>query len=115
MAICGCGLPACCCQPAVAGGVIYADLWVELNTPLALQALFTQSSPVHGDATATSFPLSTGGGDTSPAFSGLHVYLQFTWEVCFPSSPVKISSLCHSQTFLLLVSGHLPPLPPSPL
>jgi hypothetical protein len=27
--ICGCGLPACCCQPAVAvaGGVIYADLW----------------------------------------------------------------------------------------
>jgi hypothetical protein len=30
MAICGCGLPAHCCQPAVAGGVIYADLWVEL-------------------------------------------------------------------------------------
>jgi hypothetical protein len=25
--ICGCGLPAHCCQPAVAGGVIYADLW----------------------------------------------------------------------------------------
>jgi hypothetical protein len=24
--ICGCGLPAHCCQPAVAGGVIYADL-----------------------------------------------------------------------------------------
>jgi hypothetical protein len=46
MAICGCGLPACCCQPAVAGGIIYADLWGELNTHLALQALFTQSSPV---------------------------------------------------------------------
>jgi hypothetical protein len=46
MAICGCGLPAWCCQPAVAGGVIYADLWGELNTNLALQALFTQSSPV---------------------------------------------------------------------
>jgi hypothetical protein len=30
----------------------------------------------------TSFPLSkhTGGGDTIPAFSGWHVYLQFTWE-----------------------------------
>jgi hypothetical protein len=46
MAICGCGLPACCCQPADAGGFIYADLWVELSTHLALQALFTQSSPV---------------------------------------------------------------------
>jgi hypothetical protein len=30
MAICGCGSPACCCQPAVAGGVIYADLRVSL-------------------------------------------------------------------------------------
>jgi hypothetical protein len=47
MAICGCGLPACCCQSAVAGGVIYADLWDELSTHLAQQALFTQSSPVH--------------------------------------------------------------------
>jgi hypothetical protein len=45
--ICGCGLPAHCCQPVVAGGVIYADLRGELNTHLALQALFTQSSPVH--------------------------------------------------------------------
>jgi hypothetical protein len=44
--ICSCGLPACCCQPAVAGGIIYADLWVELSTHLALQALFIQSSPV---------------------------------------------------------------------
>jgi hypothetical protein len=42
----GCGLPARCCQPAVAGGVIYVDLWGELSTHPALQALFTQSSPV---------------------------------------------------------------------
>jgi hypothetical protein len=34
MAICGCCLSAHCCQPAVAVGVIYADLWDELNTPL---------------------------------------------------------------------------------
>jgi hypothetical protein len=47
MAICGCGLPACCCQPAVAGGIIYADLRGELSTHLAPQALFTQRSPVH--------------------------------------------------------------------
>jgi hypothetical protein len=46
MAIWGCSSPACCCQPAVARGFIYADLRSELNTHLALQALFTQSSPV---------------------------------------------------------------------
>jgi hypothetical protein len=44
--ICSCGLPARCCQPAVAGGVIYTDLRGELSTHLALQALFTQISPV---------------------------------------------------------------------
>jgi hypothetical protein len=44
--MCGCGLPAHCCQPAVAGDVIYADLWGELSTHLAPQALFSQSSPV---------------------------------------------------------------------
>jgi hypothetical protein len=46
MAICGCGLPAHCCQPAVAGGLIYSDLRGDLSTHLALQALFMQSSPV---------------------------------------------------------------------
>jgi hypothetical protein len=44
--ICNCDLPAHCCQPAVAGGIIYADRRGELNTYLAPQALFTQSSPV---------------------------------------------------------------------
>jgi hypothetical protein len=98
MAICGCGLPACCCQPAVAGGIIYADLWGELSTHLAQQALFTQSSPVR-DATATSFSLSkhTVGGDTAPTFSGLCVCLQLTWEVGLPPSPVEFSSLRHSH------------------
>jgi hypothetical protein len=48
-------------------------------------------------ASATSFSLSkhTGGGDTAPAFSGLRVCLQFTWEVGLPPSPVEFSSLCH--------------------
>jgi hypothetical protein len=79
MAICGCGLLACCCQPAVAGGVIYADLRSELSTLLAPQALFTKSSPVR-DATATSFPLSKypGGGDIAPNFLSLRVCLQLT-------------------------------------
>jgi hypothetical protein len=93
--ICSCGLPAHCCQPAVAGGIIYADLWGELSTHLDLQALFIQSSV--RDATVTSVPLSkhTGGGDTAPAFSGLHVYLQFTWEVGLPPFPVEFSSHHH--------------------
>jgi hypothetical protein len=37
----GLGSPAHCCQPAVAGGFIYADLRSEFNTHLAPQALFT--------------------------------------------------------------------------
>jgi hypothetical protein len=47
--------------------------------------------------TATSFPLSkhTVGGDTAPAFSGQRVYLQLTWEVGLPPSPVEFSSLHH--------------------
>jgi hypothetical protein len=50
------------------------------------------------------FP-STGGGDTAPAFSGLCVYLQFTWEVGLPPSPVEFSSHRHfyklSRSWLL--------------
>jgi hypothetical protein len=46
MGICSCGLPAHCCQPAVAGSVIYADLWGKLSIHLAPQELFAQSSPV---------------------------------------------------------------------
>jgi hypothetical protein len=50
-----------------------------------------------GFHTATSFPLSkhTGGGDTAPAFSSQHIYLQFTWEVGLPPSPVEVSSHRH--------------------
>jgi hypothetical protein len=96
MSIWGCCSPARCCQPAVAGGFIYADLRSELSTHLALQTLFTQSSP-RPDDTATSFPLSkhTGGGGATPTFSGQCVYLQFPWEVTLPPSPVEFSSHCH--------------------
>jgi hypothetical protein len=54
--ICTCGLPAHCCQPAVAGGVVYADLWGELSSHLVPQALFAQFSCA--GASATNFPLS---------------------------------------------------------
>jgi hypothetical protein len=53
-------LPACCCQPAVAGGVIYADLRGELNTHLTLQALFTQSSVQEPLLQAFPFPCTLG-------------------------------------------------------
>jgi hypothetical protein len=43
MAICSSGSPACCCQPAVAGGFIYADRRSELNIYLAPQVLFTHA------------------------------------------------------------------------
>jgi hypothetical protein len=85
-------LPACCCQPAVAGGVIYADIRGEFITRLAPQALFAQISPVR-EPLLQAFPFpSTGKGDTAPAFSGLRVYLQFMWEVGLPLSPVQFSS-----------------------
>jgi hypothetical protein len=50
-------------------------------------------------ASASSFSLSkhTGKGDITPTFSGLHVYLQFMWEVGLPPSPVEFSSLHHSH------------------
>jgi hypothetical protein len=63
-------------------------------------------------ATTISFPLwkHTGGGDTAPDFSGWHVYLQFTWEVGLPPSPVEFSSHHHfyklSHSWLLQMCCH---------
>jgi hypothetical protein len=70
----------------------------------------------HTLATIGRLPLSkhTGGGGTTPAFSGWHVYLQFTWGVPLPPSPVKFSS--HSHFYKLSsskVAGRVPPLLPS--
>jgi hypothetical protein len=50
----------------------------------------------------------TGGGDTAPAFSGLHVYLQLTWEVGLPllSCGVFLPPPL-LQAFLLLVATAL--------
>jgi hypothetical protein len=113
MAICGCGLPAHCCQPAVAGGVIYADLRGELNTPLAPQA---QSSPVR-EPLLQAFPFPSTLGEVT-----LHSLSQacvFIYSSCgkwvFPLSCGIFLPLPLLQAFLLLVAGRVPPLPPKPL
>jgi hypothetical protein len=108
-------LPARCCQPAVSGGFIYADLRGELSTHLAPQALFTQSSPVR-DATATSFPLSkhTGGGHTAPAFSGLPVFIYSSHgKWVFPPLLWSFPPTALLQAFPLLIAWRVPPLLPS--
>jgi hypothetical protein len=111
--ICSCCLPAGCFQPAVAGDVIYADLWGELNTHLALQALFTQSSPVH-EPLLQAFPFPSTLGKVT-----LHPHSQacmFIYSSCgkwvfhpllcsFPPTatftsfpaPVEFSSLSHAH------------------
>jgi hypothetical protein len=85
--ICGCGLPARCCQPAVAGSIIYADLSGELSTHLAPQALFTQSSPVR-EPLLQAFP--------------------------FPSTLGEVTLHPHSQAGMFIYSSHgkwvFPPL-----
>jgi hypothetical protein len=98
-------MSACCC----CRHYLCRSLWGELSNHLAPQALFTQSSPVHEPLLqAFSFP-STG----------------FLWPLClFTAHMGSASSLLScgvflpppfSQTFLLLVAGRIPPLPPEPL
>jgi hypothetical protein len=55
--------------------------------------------------TVTSFPLSKHIGvcGATHTFSGQHVYLEFTWEVTLPPSPVEFSS--HRQFYKLSCSG----------
>jgi hypothetical protein len=115
MAIWGCGSPAHCCQPALAGGFIYADLGSEFNTHLAPQALFTQSSSVH-EAVLQAFPFpSTLGVVTLHQLSQACVFIYSScgkWVLSpllwsFPPSATFTS-------FLLLVAGRVLPLLPSP-
>jgi hypothetical protein len=90
MAICGCGLPAHCCQPALAGGFIYADVRSELNTHLALQALFTQSFPVP-DPLLQAFPFpSTLGEVTLHPLSQAGMFIYSSREKwAFPPLPLS--------------------------
>jgi hypothetical protein len=115
MAICSCGSPARCCQPAVAGGFIYADLRGELSTHLAPQALFARSSPGRKPL-LQAFPFPSALGEVT-----LHQLSQAC--VFIESSRGKWSSLLSCgvflpqlllQAFLLLVARRVLPLLPSP-
>jgi hypothetical protein len=128
MAIYGCGLPVRGCQPAVAGGFIYADLRSELSTHLALQALFTQSPVREPLLPAFPFP-STLGEVTLPLLQAFLLLIAGRFccscrPVClftahmgggsFPLSCGVFLPLPLSQAFPLLVAGCTPLLPPSP-
>jgi hypothetical protein len=112
MAIWSWGSPTHCCQPAVAGGFIYADLRSELNTHPALQALFTQSSPVC-EPLLQAFPFpSTLGEVTLHLLSQAGVFLY----VGSGSSPLSCGVFLLPpllQAFPLLVAGRVPLLLPS--
>jgi hypothetical protein len=100
-------LPACCCQPAVAGDVIYADLWGELSTHLALQALFTEISPVR-EPLLQAFPFPSTLGEVTLHLCSPGPACLFTVHVGGGSSPLSCAvflPLPLSQAFLLLITG----------
>jgi hypothetical protein len=106
MAIWDCGSSAHCCQPAVAEGFIYADLWGELNTHIAPQTLFTQSSPGRDCHCYKLSPFQAHWGRWH-CISFLRPACLFTAHVGvgLPPSPVEFSSHCHfyklSRSWLL--------------
>jgi hypothetical protein len=111
MSIWGCGLPAHCCQPAVAGGSIYA---------LAPQAFFTQSSPVCSWTVLLSccyklspFQAHWGQWHCTRFLRPACLFIVHVGSGSSPLSCGVLPPLPLSQAFLLLVAGHVLPLPPS--
>jgi hypothetical protein len=113
MAICSCGLPARCCQPAVAEGIIYADLRSELSTHLALQALLTQSSVCKPLLQAFPFPSTLWEVTLHPLSQACVFIYSSRGRWVFPLSCGVFLPLPLSQAFPLLVAGHTAPLLPS--
>jgi hypothetical protein len=115
MSVWVCDSPGRCCQPAVAGGFIYADLRNELSTHLAPQALFTQSSPVHDHHCYKLSPFQAHGGRWH-YIRLLRLACLFTVHVGSGSSPLSSGAFLTQpllQAFPLLVAGCVPPLLPS--
>jgi hypothetical protein len=110
--ICGCGLPAHCCHPAVAGSVIYADLRSELSTHLTPQALFTQSSPVL-ELLLQAFPFSSTLGEVTLhplsqacvfvySSRGKWVFLSLLWSFLPTATFTSFPTLDYWAVLLLL-------------
>jgi hypothetical protein len=115
MAICGCGSPAHCCQLAVAGGFIYADLRSELNTHLAPQALLLRVLlGVSHWYKLSPFKAPWGRWHCT---SFLRPVCLFTVHMGSGPSPLSYGvslPLPLLQAFLLLISGCVLPFLPSP-
>jgi hypothetical protein len=84
-----CPLLSACC---FAGAFIYADLWGELSTHLAPRLCLLRVLLCASCCYKLSPFQAHWGGDTAPTFSGLRVYLQLTWKVSLPPSPVDFTS-----------------------
>jgi hypothetical protein len=70
----------------VAGSIIYADLWVELSTHLALQALFAQSTNVREPLLqAFPFPSPLGKVTLHPHSQACVFIYSSCWRWVFPS------------------------------
>jgi hypothetical protein len=116
MSICSCGSPAHCCQPAVAGGFIYADVSSELNTHLAPQALFCSEFSWARCHCYKLSPFQAHWGRWH-CTSFLSSMCLFTVHVGSGSSPLSCGVFLPKpllQAFPLLVAGCVPPLLPSP-
>jgi hypothetical protein len=103
--------PFCFLQYTALPTFCNCHLFCMRSGPPPLQCAF------HTSAAVISLPISkhTGGDGTTPAFSGLLIYLLFMWEVSLPPSPVELSS--HNHFYKLSrskVARQGPPLLPSP-
>jgi hypothetical protein len=119
MAICDCGLPAGCCQLAVAGGVIYADLLGELSTHLVPTSRLCLLRVLCSEPLLQAFPFpSTLGEVTLHPLSQACVFIySLRGSGSFSLSCGVFLPPLLSQAFLLLVAGARPctrPLWPGP-
>jgi hypothetical protein len=91
-------------SPAVAGGIIYADLSSELCTHLAPQALFTLSFPVH-EQLLQGFPFPSTVREVT--LHPLSLTCMFIYSWVFPLSCGVFLPPLLLQSFLLLIAGHV--------
>jgi hypothetical protein len=113
--ICGCGSPARCCQPAVAGGFVHADLRSFSPNPSGFVYLeFCWARPPL--LTAFPFPSTLGEVTLHPLSQASMFIYSSRGKWAFPLSCGVFLPLPQQllQAFPHLVAGHVPQLLPSP-